>query len=269
MVQERQLNIMRNGLGTRGPIEMDRDMLADVEKKLEKDPNNFILWVSRGILYFNEDFEEAIASFSKALAIDPFNGDQYYNRGRKFLSQDRFPQALADFAISLRLDPNDTWKWHFCGVAYYYLNNFHEAIKCFHKAIDLAEEKGDHMVPPEVDWIWMSYISLGDKENAAKCLEMVDENTPVERGDLMYKKRIMLYKGLVTLEEFSKNIEYDNDKRAITELYGAANYCYHILGNPKMAVEFLDKLLTYTSSRHAFGYKMALLERDKWVKEIK
>lgn len=269
MVQERQLNIMRNGLGTRGPIEMDWNMLKEVEDKLSKDPGNFILWVSRGILYFNEDFEEAIASFSKALAINPFNGDQYYNRGRKFLSQDRFPQALADFTLSLRLDPNDNWKWHFCGVAYFYLDNFKEAIKCFRQAIDVAIEQGMEMIPPEVDWLWMSYIKLGDRENAAKCLDLVDENTPVERGDLMYKKRVLLYKGVTKLEDFEKSIEYDYDKRAITELYGAANYCYHILGDTRKAIYFLDRLLEYKTCHHAFGYKMALQDKSKWESELK
>ena len=95
-VKERQIKIMQEGGATSGPIVMDWDMLKEVDAFLKDHPDSFKAWVARGILYFNEDFEKAIESLSHALAIDPFNGDQYYNRGRKFLSQDRYPQALAD-----------------------------------------------------------------------------------------------------------------------------------------------------------------------------
>lgn len=80
-VKERQINIMKAGGATRGPIVMDWDMLKEVEAFLKDHPDSFKAWVARGILYFNEDFEKAIESLSHALAIDPFNGDQYYNRG--------------------------------------------------------------------------------------------------------------------------------------------------------------------------------------------
>ena len=123
-IQERQLKLMREGGATRGPIVMDEEILKEMEARLAKDPKDFIAWVSRGILYFNEDFEKSIESLSHALALQPFNGDQYYNRGRKFLSQDRYPQALADLTLSTRLDDKDAWKWHFCGVAHYFLEQY-------------------------------------------------------------------------------------------------------------------------------------------------
>ena len=268
-IGERQLHIMEHGLATRGPIVMDWDELEKVEKKLESDPENFCLWVARGILYFNEDFEQSIESLSMALSLNPFSADQYYNRGRKFLSQDRFVQALSDFVLSTRLDDKDAWKWHFQGVAYFYLNRYNEAIASFYRGIELHKKNGTHNIPPEVDWIWMSWMRLGNKEEAKKCLDLVNANTEVERGDLMYKKRVLLYKGEITLEEFTATAERDNAKRGITELYGAAAYCHYILCDDKLAVKFLDEVLAYQTEHHAFGYKMALVERDQWALNIK
>jgi tetratricopeptide (TPR) repeat protein len=266
-IGERQLNIMEKGLAAKGPIVMDREKLKEVEEQLAKDPENFCLWVARGILYFNEDFEKAIESISHALSIDPFNSDQYYNRGRKFLSQDRYIQALADFTLAVRLDTNDAWKWHFRGVAYFYLARYHEAIDSFYKGIEMHKKNGTHNIPPEVDWIWMSWMRLGDEKEAKKCLDLVDQNTEVERGDLMYKKRVLLYKGTMSLAEFDAAIERDNPKRAITELYGAAAYCHYILKDNKKAIQYLDEVLAYNADRHAFGYKMALVERNTWGKD--
>ena len=266
-VKERQIHIMEHGLGARGPIEMDWDMLKTYEAKIEADKNDYKLWNARGILYFNEDFEKAIESFSIALSLNPFGADQYYNRGRKFLSQDRFPQALADFTIATRLDVNDNWKWHFRGVALFFLERYKEAAESFYTGINVALDMGHEMIPPEVDWIWMSYIRMGDYGNAEKCLELVTQDTPVERGDLMYKKRCLLFKGETSFDDFMRDIEYDIPKRAITELYGAAQYCYYLKKDPQTAVMCLDKLLAYPTEHHAFGYKQALLDYGKWKRE--
>lgn len=265
-VGARQLEIMEKGLATRGPIVMDWDLLKEVEAKLEKHPDDFTLWVARGVLYFNEDFEKSIESLSNALSLEPFNADQYYNRGRKFLSQDRYTQALSDFVLATRLDDKDAWKWHFLGVAYFFLNRFEEAIASFEKGIEFHEKNNTHNTPPEIDWIWMSYMRMGEAEKAKACLDRISKDTPVERGDLMYLKRVLLYKGEMSLEEFVEAMEIDNPKRAITELYGAAAYCHYVLNDDKQAVKFLNQLLAYEEDRHAFGYKMALQERDLWGK---
>lgn len=267
-VKERQIEIMEKGLAAKGPIDMDWDMLKEVEEKISKDPDNFYNWAARGILYFNEDFEKAIESISHALALQPFNSDQYYNRGRKFLSQDKHVQAMSDFVISTRIDSTDAWKWHFLGVAYFFLDRYHDAIDSFKKSLKLHDINGTNNTPPEVDWIWMSYMRNGEPAKAAESLKLMDSSTDVERGDLMYKKRVLLYKGEMSLKEFDKQVERDYPKRAITELYGAAAYCHYVLKDNLEAVKYLDELLAYDTSHHAFGYKMALEERDIWASKI-
>ncbi|NYB75284.1 tetratricopeptide repeat protein [Sedimentibacter hydroxybenzoicus DSM 7310] len=267
-IGERQINIMKKGLAAKGPIEMDWDMLKEVEEKLAENPSDFYGWAARGILYFNEDFEKAIESISQALALQPFNADQYYNRARKFLSQDKYVQAMSDGVMATRIDTKDAWKWHFLGVAYFFLDRYEDAVECFKKSIALHVENGTNNTPPEVDWIWMAYMRSNQVEKARESLDLMKSDTEVERGDLMYKKRVLLYKGEMTLEEFDKQVERDYPKRAITELYGAAAYCHYILKDNKKAVEYLDELLAYDTSHHAFGYKMALEERDLWSKEI-
>jgi len=267
-IQERQINIMKAGGATRGPIVMDEEYLKQAEAALEKDPKDFIAWVSRGILYFNEDFEKAIESFSQALALRPFNGDQYYNRGRKFLSQDRYPQALADLTMSTHLDQTDAWKWHFRGVAHYFLDQYEEAIECFRRGIELHVKNGTNNTPPERDWIFMSYLHMGQKEKALESIADITPDTPVEKGDLMYLKRCLLYTGQTTIDEFDKDVDRSMAKRIITELYGAVVYCHWIAGDDKRAVGYLKEILAVEEDHHAFGYKMALLDKATWAKDL-
>lgn len=267
-IQERQINIMKAGGGARGPIVMDEEYLRQAEEALAKDPKDFIAWVSRGILYFNEDFDKAIESFSRALALRPFNADQYYNRGRKFLSQDRYPQALADAVMSTHLDQNDAWKWHFRGVAHYFLDQFEEAIECFYRSIDCHKKNGTDNTPPERDWIFMSYLHMGQKDKALASIADITPDLPVEKGDLMYLKRCLLYTGQTSLEDFDRDIDRSLAKRVITELYGAVVYCHWIIGDDKRAAEYLKEILAVDEDHHAFGYKMALIDKATWAKDL-
>lgn len=269
MIGDRQKEIMATGGPTKGPIVMDWNLLKDIEQQLETDPDNPILWAARGVLYYHEDFEIAIESFSKVLSIRPFDSNAYYNRGRKFLSQDKFSQALADFTLAVRLDDKDSWKWHFKGVAFFGLERYQEAIECFLQSIAWHKKNGSNNTPPEVEWIWMSYIKLGDTEAAAKILDLVDEDTPCEGGDVSYKKRILLNKGVMSPEAYEAAIDYSEDAGAITEWYGLANYYYHIRKDPAKALGYLEKVLAYETSRHAFAYKQAQEDYEKYKAELK
>lgn len=267
-IQERQIRIMNEGGATRGPIVMDEALLKDAESRLAKNPKDFIALVSRGILYFNDDFEKAIESFSSALAVRPFNGDQYYNRGRKFLSQDRYPQALADFVLSTRLDDKDAWKWHFRGVAHYFLQQYEEAIDCFYRGIDCHKKNGTNNTPPERDWIFMSYLHMGRKAEALASIADISPDTPVEKGDLMYLKRCLLYTGQTSIDDFEQAVDRSLPKRIITELYGAVVYCHWIIGDDERAVKYLKEILAVDEDHHAFGYKMALIDKNTWAREL-
>lgn len=257
MVKERQIKIMKKGLAAKGPIVMDKTMLKQVELHLENNPESFLAYCARGILYFNYDFEKSVESFSYALSINPFSSDQYYNRGRKFLSLDENEQAFSDLTMAVRLDNRDSWKWHFLGVAFFNLEKYQEAIECFLESIKFHNINGTNNTPPEVEWIWMSYIKLNDYEKAKSILELVTENTPVEKGDTGYKTRILLKKGVITPEEYESTINYESDSHASTSLYGLAQYYQEIENNKIKTLEILERILEIKGSHHAFAYKMA------------
>ena len=76
------------------------------------------------------------------------------------------------------------------------------------------------------------------------------------------------YTGQTSLDDFDRDIDRSMAKRVITELYGAVVYCHWIINDDKRAAEYLKEILAVEEDHHAFGYKMALLDKATWAKDL-
>lgn len=219
-------------------------------------------WNDEGMTFFNDAFEKARICFSRALALEPFHDRYYHNRGRKSLSLDRFPEALADFEMVMRLNPEDDDSRHYCGVAYYFMEQYEAAIQEFSESIRLMVKNKVPLVPPTVDWAWMSCMRLGDKERAKWFLDTyITPDMPCDDSDYDYKKRVLLYAGYTSPETFEKEIDQVSEVAALTETYALVNYYRYICEDKEKCLHYLQKVLDFTTYHHAFAYKMAI--RDK------
>ena len=256
MISEEQRKIMYNGLATKGRLVADPEECAKIEAQLKQDPQNYYLWCARAIVCGN--IETAIESYSQALALRPFSPHTLYNRGRKLMGQGRFSQALSDLVLATTLDKEDGWKWHFQGVALYFLDRYEEAVAAFRQAVWAHERIQDPVVPFEVEWMWNCYMKADKKEEAARCLEKVTPETPCVDSEKTYKTRILMYKGDMTVEAFLATIDPEDVLETANMLYGVANYYYYIQNDVKTSVEYLEKVLALEEARLCWGYKMAV-----------
>jgi tetratricopeptide (TPR) repeat protein len=264
-ILENQRLIMEKGLAVHhGILVMNWDELTALEEKLRQKPDDFFLWAARGVLYFNEDFEKSVESFSRAIALNPLNANQYYNRGRKYLSLDRFPEALADFSAAAFLDPLDSWKWHFWGVAHFFLKHYEEALTMMYRAVDTHNSYGSGKIEMEIDWIFMICHRLGRNEEASAALELLDGTVLANMEETAYKKRVLLYKGIVSLDQYLAAVNKERDMLKITGIYAGAFYCQYVLNERDKALALLDEVLAVRGDTHAFAYKMALIDRKEW-----
>lgn len=268
---KQELDIMYHGLATKGYLWMDKDELKKVDEALEKNPNDFYLWSAKGILNFNYDWDEAIRCFNKCLAIQPFNANMYYNRGRKYLSKNAVDHALADLTVAFALDPNCNWKAHYVGVAYYLQRNYAEAAKYFKKAMEIADHFYGDLYCCEVDWLWTAYMHMGEVEKANEIISTVDRSTyivPVIGDDDGYKNVCLLLGGHMTLQELLDTLGPQTEGGAVNELYGIAKWFYYVKKDLKSAVDYVHKTLTFTSKSGAWGYKMAEMDKEAWEAEL-
>lgn len=236
----------------------DAKMVAKLREAVSRDPADHASWFELGMQYYNTDFHEARRCFSRAIALEPFNAVYVFNRGRKCLSADDYEEALADFTMAIRLAPIDGFKWHYLANAYFFLEDYARAAENYRNAIDMHLKTGVHLIPPAVDWSWMCYMHLGQPEKARAILdEFITPDIPVEDSDFDYKKRVLLYAGYTTPDEYYKNIEFGRDVKALTETYALANYYRFIKGDMEMCHHYLKEVLAYKTTHHAFAYKLA------------
>lgn len=236
------------------------DMLAKARREivLDFDTADAAAWNEKGMTYFNAEFNKGRMCFSRALAIEPFHDRYYHNRGRKGLSLDRFPEALADFEMVMRLDPEDDDSRHYCGVAYFFMGKYKEAIEEFLESIRLMVKNHIPLIPPTVDWTWMAYMRLGEKEKAKEMLDTyIYPGMPCDDSDYDYLKRCLLYAGYTPAEKFEAEIDDSDDVKGLTETYALANYYRFIAGDIARCCEYLRKTLSYPTGHHAFAYKLA------------
>ena len=81
--------------------------IADFTKAIELDPEGASAYNHRGVAYAGKlDFDTAIADFDKAIQLDPLLNNAHYNRGRAFSQKGDEARARADFAIEEQLYPH-------------------------------------------------------------------------------------------------------------------------------------------------------------------
>lgn len=259
MITQQQRDIMYKGLAVTGRIAFDAEEYAGIEAGLAADPGNYFLWCAKGVMA--TDLDVSIESYSQALALRPLSCNTLYNRARKYMSQGRYVEAVADFALSTLLDPDDGWKWHFYGVALYFTDRLEAAARTFARAIAVNEKNGLHLLPFDAEWQWNCYCKAGALEAAGQCIASVTEDTPVVETESTYKRRILLYRGLLTPEEFLAGIDESDRLEAANQRYGLANYYYYIKKDTAASLKYLDEVLAIGEAKLCWGYKMAALDR--------
>ncbi|MBM9468561.1 tetratricopeptide repeat protein [Nakamurella leprariae] len=255
MISQEQRRIMYRGLATKGRLAVDAEELASIDARLAEDPLDYYLWTARAVVCGSTD--EAIRCYSIALGIQPLASHSRYNRGRKYMGQDRFEEGLADLRTATALDPDDGWKWHFQGVALYFLERYDEAIASFETAIEVNQRNEEPLLPFEVDWLWNCHHQAGDREAADRCLTLVGPDTPVVDTEATYKRRILLYRGLLDEQDYLGGIDRADVAEAGNQLYGLANHRFRQLGDVEGSVQLLRQVLDLDPAKSGWGRKMA------------
>lgn len=81
--------------------------IADFTKAIQLDPESASAYNHRGVAYASKlDFDSAIADFDKAIQFDPLLNNAHYNRGLAFSRKGDEARARADFAIEEQLFPH-------------------------------------------------------------------------------------------------------------------------------------------------------------------
>ena len=248
---------------------LDAD-LAQAERVLAANPKDAeaIIWVGRRLGYLWR-YHDAIAMFSKGIAMYPDNPKFYRHRAHRYLTIRQFAKAQADFEKAAQLikgqpdeiepdgAPNPAGKprstlqfniWYHLGLSYYLQGNYAKAYDAYVECMKVSNN--DDSVAATSDWMWMTLMRLNRKADAAKVLERITPTMDIlENGS--YLRRLLMYKGLDQPEALLDAAKAD-DTTIATQGYGVGNY-YFVTGNPAKAREVFQKV-TSGGGWNAFGF---------------
>ncbi|MCZ8119819.1 MAG: tetratricopeptide repeat protein [Microcystis sp. LE18-22.4A] len=125
-----------------------QEKLAEIKAYLSDSPSldpvqASELWHKKGLIHqMGKEYEQAIASWDRALEIKPDDHQAWYNRGVALADLGRFAEAIASYDKALEIKPDDHDAWNYRGVALADLGRFAEAIASYDKALEIKPD--DH-----------------------------------------------------------------------------------------------------------------------------
>jgi tetratricopeptide (TPR) repeat protein len=244
--------------------------LVQAEKELAAKPTDAdaIVWVGRRLGYLWR-YQDAIAMFSKGVALHPENPRLYRHRGHRYITVRDFDRAVADLSKAAALikgtrdeiepdgQPNAAGKprstlhfniWYHLALAHYLKGDYQRALDAYRECLTVSTN--DDLLTATSDWMWMTLMRLGRKVEADKLLERITPKMDILENS-SYHRRLLMYKGLEKPEALLDPANADGLTIA-TQGYGVGNW-YFVNGDKERARQTFDKVVS-GPNWSAFGY---------------
>jgi tetratricopeptide (TPR) repeat protein len=244
--------------------------LSQADKDLAARPGDpdAIIWVGRRLGYLWR-YQDALAMFSKGVALQPDNPRMLRHRGHRYISVRQFDRAIVDLEKAAALikgtkdeiepdgQPNAAGKprstlhfniWYHLALAHYLTGSFEKALAAYDECMKVSTN--DDLLVATSDWMWMTLMRLGRKADAARVLDRITAKMDIlENGS--YHRRLLMYKGLEAPEALLDPANADGLTLA-TQGYGVGNW-YLVTGDRVRARTIFEKVIS-GPNWSAFGY---------------
>jgi tetratricopeptide (TPR) repeat protein len=225
----------------------DTGEIAAAEAALAADPGNTALILALGLAQAGrQQYREAIATFTKGIALAPGNAVLYRWRGHRHLSVRQLDSARADLEQGLQLDSLCYGCLYHLGIVKHVTGDFNGAAAAFARALPIAPNPGERA--GSIDWSWMSLSRAG---RAAEARAMVERHADSLPEGNAYTRRLSLYRGEVEPERILTPADTSGIDRA-TLSYGIGNW-YLVRGDTARAREWFERAVA-SGGWPAFGF---------------
>ena len=207
----------------------DTGPVARAERALAADPHNVQRFIDLGIAQSGaRQMQEAVQTFTRALALAPTDPMLYRWRGHRNLSVRNLDGAMADLTRGYGLDSLNYGILYHLGVLRFVRGDFNGAADTFRRAQPRAPDAGE--LAGSTDWLWMSLQRAGRASEAAAMLARRPDSLATTAA---YAKRLRLYRGELTPEAlFAPSDTGDVDVATLS--FGVGNW-YLVKGDTSRA----------------------------------
>lgn len=247
--------------------------LAKTNYETDSSKADHIIWYGRRLAYLAR-YDEAIAVFSKGIALHPNDARMYRHRGHRYLTTRCYDKAIADFEKAAGLIkgkddeieqdgmpnaqniPTSTLQsniWYHLGLAYFLQNNLEKAAAAYRQCIKVS--KNPDMYVATANWYYITLWKLDKVKQAEKLLRKVHKKMKlIENTD--YHTILLIYKGVQSPAEIRTKFFDDTSPLSNATIgFGLANY-YLSVGKAAEGVDILGRVMALPQWG-SFGYMAA------------
>ena len=219
----------RSPAGVEFRSQPDTGPVARAERALAADPRSVQRFIDLGIAQSGaRQMQEAVQTFTRALALAPTDPMLYRWRGHRNLSVRNLDGAMADLTRGYGLDSLNYGILYHLGVLRFVRGDFNGAADAFRRAQPRAPDAGE--LAGSTDWLWMSLQRAGRASEAAAMLARRPDSLATTAA---YAKRLRLYRGELTPETlFAPSDTGDVDVATLS--FGLGNW-YLVKGDTSRA----------------------------------
>jgi Flp pilus assembly protein TadD len=225
----------------------DTGPVARAQRDLDAHPRDLQKYVALGTAQAGaRQTQEAVQTFTRALAIWPDSAILWRWRGHRNLSVRNFDQAMADFTRGYGMDSTVYGILYHLGVLRFVRGDFNAAADAFRRAQPLAPDAGE--LAGSTDWLWMSLMRAGRAGEAAAMLARRPDSLPTTAA---YARRLKMYRGEITPGQLITPADTGDIDVATLE-YGLGNWYIVHADTARARAAFLRSVLS--GGWPAFGF---------------
>ena len=243
----------RSPAGVEYRSQVDTGAIARAESTLAADPRNVARIIQLGVAQSGlRQYREAIATFTRGMAIAPGDPMLYRWRGHRYLSVREFDKAQADLTRGVQLDSTNYGVIYHLGIVRFVRGDFAGAADAFARAQPRAPDAGE--LAGATDWLWMSLMRAGRSADARAMLDRRPDSLPTANA---YAKRLKLYRGEIGPDSVFTAAD-TADVQIATLGYGVGNW-YLVRGDTARARQWFERSVQ-SGGWPAFGFIVSEVE---------
>lgn len=243
----------RSPAGVEYRAQPDTGAVARAESALAAAPRDVARIIALGVAQSGvRQYREAIATFTRGLAIAPDEAMLYRWRGHRYLSVRELDRALDDLTRGSQLDSTNYGIWYHLGIVRYARDDFAGAADAFTRAERRAPDAGERA--GATDWLWMSLSRAGRAADARALLDRRPDSLPPGNA---YGQRLRLYRGEIGPDDVLTAAD-TGDIAVATLSYGIGNW-YVVRGDTARARAWFERSVQ-SGGWPAFGFIVSEIE---------